>query len=179
MKIHSSSSRLFPMALGLFAAALAGFAQSTSQLRGTVSDPGAAVIGEAAVTLTSPETGFKRQALTNASGEYQFLQVVPGTYRVIVEKPGFAILTRTDVKLLVNTPTTLDLHMEVEKLTESVNVAADASAINTVDASVGNAFSETQVRQLPLQTRNVVQLLSLQPGVTTNGEVLGARRDEK
>ncbi len=55
---------------------------------------------------------------------------------------------------------------------------AEASAINTVDASIGNAFSEQQVRELPLQTRNVVQLLSLQPGVTTNGEVLGARRDQ-
>ena len=43
---------------------------------------------------------------------------------------------------------------------------------------MGNAFSEMQVRELPLETRNVVQLLSLQPGVTTNGEVLGARRDQ-
>ena len=52
------------------------------------------------------------------------------------------------------------------------------SAINTVDASVGNPLSERQVRQLPLQTRNVVELLSLQPGVTSNGEVMGARRDQ-
>ncbi len=68
--------------------------------------------------------------------------------------------------------------MELGKTTETVNVAAEASTINTVDASVGNAFSEMQVRELPLETRNVVQLLSLQPGVTTNGEVLGARRDQ-
>src|SRR6202008_1427141 len=59
-----------------------------------------------------------------------------------------------------------------------VNVTAEASVVNTVDASVGNTFSELQVRQLPLQTRNVVELLSLQPGVTANGEVLGARRDQ-
>ena len=91
---------------------------------------------------------------------------------------GFTTLTRTDVQLLVNTPTTLDLRMELGKTTETVNVAAEASTINTVDASVGNAFSEMQVRELPLETRNVVQLLSLQPGVTTNGEVLGARRDQ-
>ena len=58
------------------------------------------------------------------------------------------------------------------------NVAAEASTINTMEASVGNAFSEMQVRELPLETRNVVQLLSLQPRVTTNGEVLGARRDQ-
>jgi len=67
-----------------------------------------------------------------------------------------AALTRTDVQLLVNTPTTLDLHMELGKTAETVNVAAEASTINTVDASVGNAFSEMQVRELPLETRNVV-----------------------
>jgi hypothetical protein len=57
-------------------------------------------------------------------------------------------------------------------------VTGDAPALNTVDATIGNAFSETQVRQLPLATRNVVELLSLQAGVTQTGEVLGARRDQ-
>jgi hypothetical protein len=178
MKTKSSSPRLVPLVLGLFATALGAFSQSTSLMRGTVSDPNGAVIGEATVTLASAETGFKRQVLTSPTGEYQFLQVVPGTYKVTVEKPGFSVLTHSDIKLLVSTPTTLDLRMTLEKTTETVNVAADASAINTVDASVGNAFSEDQVRQLPLQTRNVVELLSLQPGVTSNGEVLGARRDQ-
>lgn len=50
--------------------------------------------------------------------------------------------------------------------------------MNTTDASMGNPFGEMQVRQIPLQTRNVVELLSVQPGVTSNGEVLGARRDQ-
>ncbi len=90
---------------------------------------------------------------------------------------GFTLATRTDVRLLVNSPATLDLRLELGRTAETVNVSAQTSAINTVDASVGNAFSEQQVRELPLETRNVVQLLSLQPGVTTNGEVMGARRD--
>ena len=50
-----------------------------------------------------------------------------------------------------------------------------AGLVNTQNASIGNPFTETQVRQLPLQTRNVVELLSLQPGVTPNGEVIGAQ----
>ena len=160
------------------AGAFSAWAQSTSLLRGTVTDPQGAVIADAKVTLSSASTGFNRSVITNPSGEYQFLQISPGTYTVLVEAAGFSTLTRTDVQLLVNTPTTLDLRMELGKTTETVNVAAEASTINTVDASVGNAFSELQVRELPLETRNVVQLLSLQPGVTTNGEVLGARRDE-
>jgi hypothetical protein len=160
------------------AASVSGFSQSTTLLRGTVSDPQGAVIADAKVTLSSPNTGFNRSVVTNANGEYQFLQMSPGTYTVLVEAPGFSTLTRAGVQLLVNTPTTLDLRMDLGKTTETVNVSAEASTINTVDASVGNAFSELQVRELPLETRNVVQLLSLQPGVTTNGEVLGARRDE-
>src|SRR5947207_12839139 len=68
--------------------------------------------------------------------------------------------------------------MEVGQTSETITVSTETTTINTVDASVGNNFSERQVRQLPLQTRNVVQLLSLQPGVTPTGEVLGARRDQ-
>ena len=59
-----------------------------------------------------------------------------------------------------------------------VNVEAEVVTLNTVDAAIGNAFNQTQVRELPLQTRNVVELLSLQPGVTQTGEVLGSRRDQ-
>jgi len=120
------------------------FAQSTTLLRGTVTDPQAAVIAGAKVTLSSDATGFSRSSISGTNGEYQFLQLAPGTYRIVVEVTGFTTLTRTDVQLLVNTPTTLDLRMELGKTTETVNVAAEASAINTVDASVGNAFSETQ-----------------------------------
>ena len=154
------------------------FSQSTTLLRGTVSDPKGELITTAKVTLSNAQTGFSRAVTTDARGEYQFVQVAPGTYKIVVDVAGFTTLTRTDVQLLVNTPTTLDVHMELGRTTETVNVAAEASTINTVDASVGNAFSEVQVRELPLETRNVVQLLSLQPGVTTNGEVMGARRDQ-
>jgi hypothetical protein len=157
---------------------LSGLSQSTTLLRGTVTDPRGEIITNANVTLSNALTGFNRAVTTDARGEYQFVQLAPGTYRIVAEVAGFATLTRTDVQVLVNTPTTLDLRMELGKTSETVNVAAEASTINTVDASVGNAFSETQVRELPLETRNVVQLLSLQPGVTTNGEVLGARRDQ-
>ena len=82
------------------------------------------------------------------------------------------------MELQINTPATLNITLEVSSVSESVNVEAEAPTINTSDAAMGNAFTQTQVRQLPLQTRNVVELLSLQPGVTPTGEVLGARRDQ-
>jgi hypothetical protein len=152
--------------------------QATASLRGTISDPSGAVIPDATVTLRSAENGSSRKTATDISGEYSFLQVAPGDYNLIAEKSGFATVTNGHVKLLVNTPETLDLKLSLSTAGEIVNVASEASQVNTTDASVGNPFSETQVRQLPLQTRNVVELLSLQPGVTTSGEVLGSRRDQ-
>ena len=160
------------------AASLPALAQSTTSLRGTVTDPSNAVIPNAVVSLKDPANGSRRQVPTGADGVYQFLQVTPGTYQVVLEKPGFTSITRDGVQLLVSTPASIDFRMEVGNTGDTVNVSADAAVINTVDASIGNPFSEQQVRQLPLETRNVVELLSLQPGVTPSGEVLGARRDQ-
>jgi hypothetical protein len=130
------------------------------------------------LTLTNVQNGASRRVLSDSAGAYAFLQIPPGTYKLSANKSGFTTATRDEIQLLVNTPATLDLQLQVGAVTETVNVIAEASAINTVDASVGNPLSERQVRQLPLQTRNVVELLSLQPGVTSSGEVMGARRDQ-
>jgi hypothetical protein len=153
-------------------------AQVNTSLRGVITDATGAVIPRAIVSLTNLGTGFKRQTVSGEDGAYQFLQVTPGAYKVAAEQSGFTTVTRDNVQLQVNTPATLDLRMEIGTATEVVNVQADATEINTVDASIGNPFSEQQVRQLPLETRNVVELLSLQAGVTPTGEVLGARRDQ-
>lgn len=169
------------IAVFLFASVISisvAHSQATTSLRGTVTDPTGAVIPEATVTIKSFENGSYRKILTDVNGEYSFLQVTPGDYNLVAEKPGFATITNAHIKLLVNTPATLDMKMSLSSAGEIVNVASEASQVNTTDASVGNPFSEAQVRQLPLQTRNVVELLSLQPGVTTSGEVLGSRRDQ-
>ena len=157
---------------------IAVLGQSTTSLRGVITDPRGATVPAAVVSLTNVDTGLKRQVTTGADGVYQFLQTPPGSYKLTVEKPGFATTARESVQLLVNTPGTLDLQMAVGNAVESVKVVADTPVINNVDASIGTAFDEQQVRQLPLETRNVVELLSLQVGVTPSGEVLGARRDQ-
>src|SRR6266851_1444011 len=169
---------IFMGLLGIFLGTFSCYAQSTTSLRGVITDPSGGVIPDATVSITNADNGFLRRNATDASGEYKFLQIAPGTYKVTAEKAGFATMTRSDVKLLVNTPGTLDLAMAVSATGEVVNVASEVSQVNTTDASMGNPFGEMQVRQIALQTRNVVELLSVQPGVTSNGEVLGARRDQ-
>ncbi len=165
-------------AIFVLAAGVNVYAQATTSLRGSVTDTQGASISDAAVTLSSAGTGFVRKTLSSAAGEYQFSQVPPGNYSVKVEKPGFSAAVSASVTLEVNTPATLDYRLEIGSVATTVSVEGEAAAINTVDGSVGNAFQEKQVKDLPLQTRNVVELLSIQPGVTQTGEVLGARRDQ-
>ena len=153
-------------------------AQSTSSLHGVISDAQGAVVPAAVVELTSAGTGASRQVVTDNSGSYQILQVMPGDYVLSVTKPGFSKATREHVMLQVNVPATLDIQLEVGTTGQTVDVTAEAQTISTSDASVGNAFTEHSIKQLPLDTRNVVELLSLQPGVTATGEVMGAHRDQ-
>ena len=173
--LNSSATALITLLLCALPPAMN--AQSTS-LRGSVTDPSGAAIPQAVVTLANAANGFHREVTTGADGVYQFVQTPPGTYRLLTEKPGFSPVSRNGVTLLVNTPAAIDLRMEVGANAESVSVNAEVTVINTTDASLGNPFSERQVRQLPLGTRNVVELLSLQAGVAPTGEVLGARRDQ-
>ena len=177
-KLSSGIYRCVLWALLTLTTASGAWGQATTSLRGQINDAQGAAIEGAKVTLQNGQTGFHRAVLTDAAGTYQFLQMSPGTYAMTVEKPGFAQITQSSIELLVNTPATLNATMQVSGVSSSVNVEAEVASINTVDASIGNSFNQTQVRQLPLQTRNVVELLSLQPGVTQTGEVLGSRRDQ-
>src|SRR5712692_6188749 len=150
-----SFRRIVLMGLSLLAAALLLNAQSASSLHGTITDQQGAVIPAAQVSLSSVLNGLSRQVITDDTGAYQFPQVPPGEYSLVVIKPGFAKATREHVTLQVNVAAALDVQMEVGATGEVVTVSADAALISTTDASIGNAFTERQVRQLPLETRNV------------------------
>ena len=152
--------------------------QATSSIVGTVSDDSAAVIPGATVKLSATRAGVERSTETDARGRFQFLQAAPGTYTLQVTMVGFRTEIVTDLELVVDTRSTLDMTLEVGELSEVLTVEADSAGVNTSDATVGNAFNETKVRQLPLLTRNVVELMSLQTGVNQTGEVLGARKDQ-
>lgn len=160
----------------LFFVPLPAAAQSSS-LRGTVTDASSALIPGVVITATNLDTNAMRSTISDDMGAYAFPQLPPGAYKVQAELPGFSTFS-SQVRLQIDTPATVNIKLEVGTLSETVNVLGEAAAINTENATIGNPFTQTQVRQLPLQTRNVVELLSLQPGVTPTGEVIGAKKDQ-
>src|SRR5882762_4499785 len=166
--------------------------QASTSLRGTVTDPTGGTVAGATVVLASNESKVERTATTGEQGEYQFLLVTPGAYMLTITASGFQRYQLGSVQLLVNTPATINAQLKVGVATETVNVTSEQPALNLVDASIGNSFGETQVKQVPLEGRNVPDLLSLQAGVaytgnrtdidkdqdTRNGAVNGARSDQ-
>ena len=176
-------SRMTFMVSGLlFTFLLAGsvFAQSgRSTVRGTVRDQRGNLVAGATVTLVNEGKNFSRTQTTNEEGTYTFAAVPPDTYRVDVESGGFKKSSVADVRALVDTPVDVDVQLEAGLATETVTVTAATDApLNTADATLGNAFEARRISELPLNARNVVGLLSLQPGVTRGGYVNGGRADQ-
>lgn len=165
---------------------------STTSVRGTVTDQKGAVVSGATVTLTNPATGTSSATQTNNQGEYQFLQIKPGTYNVSATAPGFATVQAKNVEMLVATPATVNLALSVQSVSATVEVSATAATVNTQDATIGNAFTTAQIMNLPSEGRDPVGILSLQPGVayvgrqdkvqqdsdSRGGSVDGARSDQ-
>lgn len=146
-------------------------AQNTTSLGGRVTDKTGAVIPGAAVTVTLVTTGAKRTDTTNSSGEFQFSQLLPGRYNLAVAAAGFTTAERNGMDLLVSQPATVNVSLAVASVTAQVTVSSDIQPVlNTTDATLGNAFNSQQVENLPLDARNVPDLLSLQPGVTYMGQ---------
>ena len=193
MRFSSLKRNFFIMSFAALLAAMGAWSQTgTTSLRGTVTDKSGAAIVAAKVTLASAGQALQRETQTGSTGEYEFLALPPGNYALTVEMASFRRFEQKNLQLLVNTPTTVNVTLQVGATAETVEVSAQAVTLNTTDASLGNAFSETQVKQLPLESRNVPDLLSLQAGVvytgnrtdintnadTRSGSVNGARSDQ-
>ncbi|MEW5980476.1 MAG: carboxypeptidase-like regulatory domain-containing protein [Acidobacteriota bacterium] len=142
------------------------YAQSSSSLRGVVFDPSGAVIPHATVILESTTSGARRETTSDSEGAYHFPQAQPGEYKLSVKAEGFAQVVLSGIRLLVSTPATVNVSLKIlEAVEEIVNVSAEQSLVNTSDATIGNPFGTRPILQLPFEARNVVGLLSLQPGV--------------
>src|ERR1700731_4858311 len=169
---------LWKTAAALLLFSISTWGQATTSVRGTIVDPSGKAVAGAVVVLANSESKIERTTTTEEQGEYQFLLVPPGTYRLSVTAPGFRRYEQTDLQLLVNTPTTANVQLTIGGASETVTVSSEAPALNLVDASIGNSFGEVQVRELPLEGRNVPDLLTLQAGVTYTGNRIGDKDQE-
>jgi hypothetical protein len=145
------------------------FGQATTSLRGIVKDPSGALVPGATVTLTDKTVDKVITATTNASGTYQFPQIPPAKYLITVTANGFGSQSKS-AELLVNQPATVNFTLTLQTDTVTVDVTASAQTLNTTDASMGNSVGNEMIQSLPMDGRDPISLLALQPGVLFLGE---------
>jgi hypothetical protein len=156
-----------PLVLFLFLSSLAVRAQTANgQVNGTVTDTSGAIVSGATVRLTNQGTKITNQAKTNSTGYFLFTNVLPGTYTLSVEQPGFKTETVNPFEIQVNQTLTQDVHLQVGAVTENVTVTTQAPLIQTSSAELGTVIPQQPVQELPLNGRNFTQLLILTPGIT-------------
>src|ERR1017187_2503101 len=124
--------------------------ESRANVLGRVTDPSGAVIQAASIAILNQETGVTARTETNQEGNYISSFLIPGTYRITVEKPGFKSLVRSRVTLNVNDRVELNLTLEVGSQAESVTVTADASLLDSANVAVGRVVTSEEVRNLPI-----------------------------
>ena len=156
----------------LFSSSFAFGQSATTALHGTVKDPSGALVPGATVTLTDKSVDKTITGVTNAEGVYEFPQIPPAHYLISVTAQGLGSESKT-AELLVNQPATIDFKLSMQANQVTVDVTASATTLNTTDASMGNSVGSEMIQSLPLDGRDPVSLLALQPGVLYLGEGAG------
>ena len=134
------------------------------QFTGTVIDPTGAAIANAKVTVTNPATDLSLTTTTNSSGNFSVKEIPPGVYKITVEAAGFKTTSNTGVTANAGTISHLDFKLAIGKASEIVEVTGAASDVNTEDSKLATTVSSTQINNLPLNGRNVFDLMQLSTG---------------
>src|ERR1700733_2271673 len=134
------------------------------QFTGTVTDPSGAAIGSAKVTVTNIGTNFSVTTTSNDTGLYTVKELTVGTYRVTAEAKGFKTVTNNSVDLNAGVIARVDFKMELGQTREVIEVTGEAAAVNTEDSRLSTTVSSTQINNLPLNGRNVFDLMQLSTG---------------
>jgi len=140
---------------------------------GTVTDATGAAIADASVALTNMGTSERRTVATDTSGAYQFVNLVPGRYRIEVTKTGFRRLIRDEIVVEVQSTVRIDAPMTLGDVGQVIEVQADTPLLQTETSSLGQVVQARAVEQMPLNGRNVLNLVALVPGVIPQGQSMG------
>ncbi|HJT87411.1 MAG TPA: carboxypeptidase regulatory-like domain-containing protein, partial [Bryobacteraceae bacterium] len=152
----------------LFVLSTAGWAQ-TAQIQGTVYDSSGAAVPGAQVKVTQTDTGAARTAVSAADGSYVLANLPIGPYRLEAGKEGFTTYVRTGIVLQVDASPMLDISLSPGSVTDQVEVQANAGLVETSATNIGQVMENQRLVDLPLNGRNVVDLVNLTPGVVQAG----------
>jgi hypothetical protein len=151
----------------ILCAGTAAFAQAgRGGISGLITDPSGAVVPGAKVTALNHATGVAQSTVSTAAGLYSFVSLNPGTYKVIASIKGFEAVAQDNVPVTVDQTTTVNIALQVGKVTEVVTVAASSALMDTSNSTVGQLIDAATIDRVPLLTRNVYDLVQLSAGVT-------------
>ncbi len=146
------------------------YAQSTyGSISGTVTDPSGAAVTGATITLTNLSTSEKRTQASGDDGHYTFVNLFQGQYRVDVEKQGFKHFDRPSVVVQVQQDTHVDAVLPVGQVSETVEVSAETPLLQTESSSLGQVVEQRKANELPLNGRNIFNLITISPAAVAQG----------
>ncbi|MFN7939053.1 MAG: carboxypeptidase-like regulatory domain-containing protein [Bryobacteraceae bacterium] len=140
----------------------------TGTLLGTVRDGSGAAVGQAEVTLTEKNTQIATKVAIDAGGTFQFPYLKPGPYALRVSAPGFKSVMRDNIVIRVDDRISLDLTMEIGEVSTTVSIDEKIPVVETEKGALGQVVAERAVQDLPIQGRNVFDLVGLTAGVQTS-----------
>lgn len=138
----------------------------TGALKGTITDPSASVVPGVSVKVTSYNTGQARTTSTQGNGSYLIPLLPPGEYRLEASGKGFKSVAIQNLAIHVTETTTVDIPLQVGAINETVTVEEVGEVVQTTSSALGNVTDQRMVENLPLVTRNYIQILGLSPGVS-------------
>ncbi len=148
--------------------ALPAFAQRfDASVRGVVSDPDGKPVAGVSLSITNVETGFTREAKTGAAGAYSFSALPVGTYVLNAEAESYKSVLVQNIVLNVADIRAINIELELGAVEDQLTVTSSAIVVETTSGEVAGLITGEQVRELPLNGRNFLQLTQLMPGVTT------------
>lgn len=158
---------------------LRGQAVAASQVSGVVKDQSGAAVPGATVTMTRTSTGASRTVTTSSNGSYIIPNLAVGAYELKVSKSGFTTYLQTGIVLQVSVNPTINVTLQVGAVSQQVTVQANANMVETENTSVGQVVNSQQVQELPLNGRQVAQLITLSGATTTAGGSMGDENTNK
>ena len=162
--------RILPILTAILALTIQATAQSitSGDITGIVTDQSGGAIANAAATLTNVGTNVSQKATTNAKGNYRFAFLPPGTYKIVVNAPGFQSVERDGLVVTAGQPTAANIEMHVASSSQNVNVTESGTSLQTENADVSNTFNTEMVQNMPNPGGDLTYIAQTAPGVVMN-----------